>query len=102
MIEKRCRWCGKLFATKDRRRLYCSKSCRRDAAGNNTHEDEQLCWTCKNTNGDICPWFAKDAKPVEGWVAKPTLIKYKEEQIPSYHIKECPNYIEERKQIKCL
>lgn len=56
-----------------------------------------LCWTCRNTNADKCPWFVPgEAKPVEGWVAEKTVIYYSGKDAhyatDSYHVISCPNY----------
>lgn len=53
----------------------------------------QLCWECKNTNADKCPWFVpKNPQPVEGWTAIPT---YSENKGHSYLILECPKFEQE-------
>ena len=92
MIKKECKWCGKSFVTKNKKRNYCHKSCQMMARKNRPRKQDQLCWTCKNTNGYKCSWFSEEAKPVEGWVAKPTVIIYGGEKIHSYRISKCPQY----------
>lgn len=73
--KKICPECGKVNMTTNR---YCSKACRR--------------WSCKNTNGNVCSWFSKKSEPVEGWTAKPTIIRNNEEIVRSYRVIKCPNY----------
>lgn len=57
-----------------------------------------LCWQCKRATG-FCSW-SRDFKPVRGWEAEPTLIngdvKCKESKIPSYDVKKCPLFIQDR------
>lgn len=55
-----------------------------------------LCWNCANTNGNLCSWFAADAKPVEGWVAEETQLKVRNNRenriIQSFVVHSCPNF----------
>lgn len=96
-IKKICEKCGKGFVTKDKKRKYCSKPCRIKKKREKIEGRGQLCWTCKNTNGNDCSWFSKEAKPVEGWTAKPTIIKNNDGIMKSYRITKCPQYVQGRK-----
>ena len=52
---------------------------------------ETLCWTCKNTNRDKCPWFdPDDPQPVEGWNA--IRVDGRPFIGTSYTVLECPKY----------
>lgn len=54
---------------------------------------QQLCWICKNACGG-CSW-SRAFKPVEGWMATPTIILQEDNYIkliPSYHITACPEF----------
>lgn len=87
--KKICPECGKVNMTTNR---YCSKACRLTAKEKKTILSGQLCWSCKNTNGNVCSWFSKKSEPVEGWTAKPTIIRNNEEIVRSYRVIKCPNY----------
>ena len=62
-------------------------------------KSKQKCWDCKHaipgrTSG--CAW-SEHFKPVEGWTAKPTLIKSittrrYSKSFPSFQIDDCPKY----------
>lgn len=59
---------------------------------------EQLCWSCaKACGGSDCPW-ANKLQPVEGWVAKPSLILSNKHQMETYRIIECPLYEKRKKE----
>lgn len=52
-----------------------------------------LCLICQKAGGN-CSW-SKDFTPVEGWNAKPTKIRCREQKtgyIDSYHVIECPEF----------
>ena len=106
MIRKKCKYCGGYFMSKSARIRYCSKACRIEAAEERQSRKRQscekrckgqLCWTCKNANGNDCSWFSKEAEPVEGWTAKPTIIKNNDGIMKSYRITKCPKYEQGRK-----
>ena len=68
------------------------------------NEKRQLCWDCARAAG-FCKW-SKELKPVDGWDAKPTMIRHmsrggtrqEEERITnSYMVKACPLYINDCK-----
>lgn len=101
MIKLTCEYCGKKFMSKSTRAKYCSKVCRMDAAEARRERKRQscekrckgqLCWTCKNTNGNVCSWFSKKAKPIEGWTAKASIIRNNDEIVHSYRVIKCPKY----------
>lgn len=51
-----------------------------------------LCWDCRNaTDPAKCPWVGK-WEPVDGWDAKPTLLKIPGciEPVQSFHVISCP------------
>ena len=74
-------------------------------AGELNNMPESICWTCRRAaGGDMaCSWSALKLdgepkfKPVEGWNAKPTVIKTQKEttqpEISSYIVISCPKYI---------
>lgn len=99
--EKICPGCGTVFHTSKRNQKYCTAMCRKlhyvpfhrqRKKRNNKMLSGQLCWNCQNTNGNVCSWFSKSAKPVEGWVAKPTIIRNNDTVVESYKVIECPNF----------
>ena len=49
-----------------------------------------LCWICNNACGR-CSW-SKDYKPVEGWKAKPTKIRFQDIEDDSFCVIECPEF----------
>lgn len=53
---------------------------------------ETLCWSCKNTNGNVCPWFSKLALPVIGWTAVRRDIMVEKRRVRSYYVVDCPRY----------
>lgn len=55
-------------------------------------EDFTKCWTCKKACGG-CIW-SQSFKPVPGWTAEKTFIPSNGEMAASYHIIECPEYME--------
>lgn len=69
--------------------------------GDSRHEEwtrsMTLCWRCANTNGNRCPWFAKDAKPVEGWKALRRDLYMSPRKVESYIVIDCPLFEEEGK-----
>lgn len=67
---------------------------------NNTRSWKQhtLCETCSNSCGN-CSWSARFV-PVEGWTAKPTLVRnssVKDSVIESFEVSECPLFAEDKK-----
>lgn len=93
MKVKECKWCKRLFISISHAQLYCCDKCRRK---HNTYKrklnDGQLCWNCKNACGN-CSW-SRNFKPIEGWIATPSIIKdYEYGDIESYDIKMCPEFI---------
>lgn len=62
---------------------------------------QTICWNCKNTNGNKCSWFAKNAKPVDGWVAIRNDMVLEKRVVPSYCVLECPNFVEEEIKTSC-
>lgn len=103
--KKICPGCGTVFRTFKRNQKYCTSMCRKlhyvplnppKPKVNSDRLSGQLCWSCANTSGDLCSWFSKKAKPVEGWVAKPTKIKNADYVVESYRIIECPNFCQGR------
>lgn len=100
IYQKKCEHedCGKQFVTTFANQKYCSKKCRMEARTNK--ELGQICWYCKRAGGG-CAW-SQHFKPVNGWTAKPTIIKNKIKKkngntyislCPSYRITECPEFI---------
>ena len=56
---------------------------------NGTAENQTLCWCCKNNN---CDWLYEH-KPIDGWVAYPTVIDNKCGRITnSYMVLSCPQF----------
>lgn len=56
---------------------------------------DTLCWNCKNTSGNKCPWFSKAEKPVEGWNAVRNDIFVANRKVKSYYVIDCPNFVKE-------
>lgn len=53
-----------------------------------------LCWQCKHASGSqACKWATK-ARPIEGWTADPSIIKYYWGNVNSFNVEECPQYEE--------
>lgn len=74
MKTKVCRYCGKTFNTRTDKEC-CSRQCSAIVSANRRGQKDTLCWDCKKANADSnCSW-ANDFIPVEGWKAKPTIIK---------------------------
>lgn len=94
MIKKKCKICGKSFATKNKKRKYCGKSCSSVAKERIVAGKGQLCWQCQRATGR-CSW-SSSFKPIEGWRAKATKIKDGDgEIVHSYRIMQCPQFIHE-------
>jgi len=55
-----------------------------------TSHEQQLCWRCKNAVGG-CSW-SRNFKPVEGWIATPSVIIVGSEKVDTYFIMKCPQY----------
>lgn len=87
---KVCECCGKRFVAKSDSKKYCSKTCKSIMLHKQREENGQLCWLCKNACGE-CNW-SKYFKPVDGWVAEPTIIKDSMGNFSSYKIKKCPEF----------
>lgn len=88
-ISKRCEYCGKIFRTKSMKKKYCSVKCRQNAYIEGRAKYAQICWKCKNACGG-CSW-SRNLIPVEGWIAEKVIRKT--EQLDSYNIKYCPEFI---------
>lgn len=69
-------------------------------------EKEQLCWTCERACGgeNGCEW-SNFLRPVPGWTAKKIKKKDSMRYTETYHIEECPKYINDgqkrRKYVEC-
>lgn len=95
MKRKKCKMCGKMFATKDAKRRYCCKKCRMEAREKLSIERGQLCWSCKHATNATreCSW-SRELKPVKGWTAKPVIIKEEDGYTcRTYQILKCPKFI---------
>ena len=74
-----------------------------------TYEPPSICWKCKNAVPDGkygCSW-SRRFQPVEGWDAKPTLVKntshrkgFGSVHFNSYRVKGCPKFIPDKKEEK--
>ena len=86
-----CGYCGKRVVPSNPRQKFCGRRCYMKYRKANPGENDTLCWDCKNTNGDVCSWFSKEMKPVEGWTAKlnPTVDGI------SYFVIACPGFEKE-------
>ena len=89
--ENRCAYCDKKIVYKypsEATRKFCNRNCYISYRRENMSGNETICWTCKNTNGNICSWFSEEMKPVDGWTAefRPT------SDGASYLVRKCPNY----------
>ena len=51
---------------------------------------QTLCWDCKKANGS-CSW-SRSLKPVPGWTAVSTIIRYADTCDSSYCVTECPQF----------
>lgn len=51
---------------------------------------KQPCWDCRKSCGG-CDW-SREFKPIKGWEATETLIKYDNTYTKSYKIKKCPEF----------
>ena len=90
MFSRKCECCGRVFLSKSKVKMYCSRVCAREMTQRKREEYGQLCWLCKNACGG-CDW-SRNFKPIEGWKAKPTLIYDSAGSFESYRIKECPEF----------
>ena len=92
-----CKQCGKKYMARSEKSMYCCKVCRLEASLTRkkevkpTRKNEQLCWTCARTDCS-CLWMRYNI-PIEGWVAKPTIVKDSEGEFSSFRIRKCPEYI---------
>lgn len=68
------------------------------------NEKKQLCWDCARTSG-FCSW-SQELKPVEGWEAKPTMIRHMSRGgcennslyiTNSYMVTSCPLFVKDGK-----
>lgn len=59
-----------------------------------------LCWQCRKATGG-CTW-ADELKPVEDWEAEATVIKGDGYTENSYHVKSCPEFEPDKRQIITL
>lgn len=89
MYSKVCE-CGKRFVSRSSQKKYCSTECEKIARKRRKDERDQLCWLCKNAYGG-CNW-SRCFKPVEGWTAKPIIVKDSTGDISSFRIKKCPEF----------
>lgn len=89
VIKRQCALCGRVFYG-DKKKRYCSTECRQDTL-NMASGKKSICWTCQNFAGN-CTW-SRYFIPVEGWEAKP--IKKVGTYLPSYIVKQCPEYIKD-------
>lgn len=94
-IRKDCEWCGRPFLTTNSRRKTCSKKCRIESTVHHCDTKGQICWRCQNSTGR-CSW-SRELKPVEGWVAEPTIVRNKEGKVlySSYKIIFCPEFLQD-------
>ena len=51
--------------------------------------EHSLCWDCSRASKNGCPWAA-EGKPVDGWRARKTTIRFSGEKTDSYHVWSCP------------
>ena len=59
-----------------------------------------LCWKCKHASGNkACKWATR-ARPIEGWTADPSIIKYYWGNVNSFNITDCPKYEEGHEDVK--
>lgn len=54
-----------------------------------------LCWYCDRPGTGSCSWDRK-LQPVEGWTAKERIYHMKHKNDITYHVVECPEFIEGR------
>lgn len=94
-----CKFCGSEFLWSVKRHDYCCDYCRESAKlereekkKNRYRRDTSLqpCWTCKNYI-DGCSW-ARELKPVSGWVAEKVIRQEEGEIGIGYSIEYCPEY----------
>ena len=53
-----------------------------------------LCWNCKHASGaNACKWATRQ-RPIEGWTATPSIIKYYWGNVNSFNVTECPKFEE--------
>ena len=69
----------------------------------NHNDGVQLCWSCKKACGG-CPWTEVDPgtgkvrfEPIPGWTATKTAKNANGVLMESYDIRDCPLYVEGRK-----
>ena len=70
----------------------------KDFSPEETNEGSTLCWTCQRATG-FCSW-SHDFRPVQGWVATPTIIYTRygtTPEIESFEVIECPLYIKDKR-----
>lgn len=90
--KKVCEECGKVYFARFMSSKFCSKACRMITAKRNSlrcNNDEQICWRCKNACGG-CSW-SHNLTPVNGW--KATFIKREDDELDTYKIIYCPEFI---------
>ena len=57
-----------------------------------TNKRATICWSCAKACGD-CSWSDHwQHKPVDGWVAVPTVLKGNYEMCNSYIVYACPEF----------
>lgn len=55
--------------------------------------DPSLCWDCANaTRPWNCQWV-RSGKPVNGWIARKTIVNKKWHPAESYHVLTCPKFV---------
>lgn len=60
--------------------------------GQTSGHDPTLCWDCAFATKPLrCEWVA-DGTPVNGWVAKESLVSKRSYPYTSYHIISCPKF----------
>lgn len=52
---------------------------------------QSLCWVCANALGG-CSW-SQSFEPVEGWDAVPCIIHGNGMEVPSFHVRSCPQFV---------
>lgn len=77
--------------------------------GEKTYEPPSICWKCRNAvpaGRYGCSW-SRSFHPVEGWDAKPTLIKNTSHRkglgmthSNSFRVRKCPRFIPDKEEQK--
>ena len=85
-----CVKCGRNFRTKTMARA--CRDCREAVRERASRKRMCICWFCDKADGK-CPW-SRNFEPVPGWDATPVVVKDKEGDMRTYHIKSCPQFKE--------